>query len=396
MKSIIIGAGIAGLVYAINMANKNNEICVIEKKYLDTNNEASGAGIQISPNGTKILRHIGVADKIIQNATKPKFIEMKYGKNGKNIMKIEIKKYAKKKWKEQYIHIHRQNIINTLINELKTIKPNAIKIGQKIKKYEITKNGAIAHLENGEKIKGNVIVGADGIQSTVRTQMHPKHKNIFTGYSAWRTQIHINKLGKNAPEKNACVWVGNGKHIATTRINNGEIVNFVGIVKQKKWKEKKWRIIGDKKNAIEDFQNWNETIQNILQQTNKIEKWALLECPKLNYWSEGNVIVVGDAAHAMIPTMAQGAVMAMEDGFILSEMLSEGKDIKTTLKKFEKIRKKRIEQLRKMTKQNIQLFHHGNRLVYVPLGIISRTIPNILYNRLDKIYGYDYFSRGNA
>ena len=393
MKILIAGSGISGLTSAISLALRGEEVELLEQSQTP---QEYGGGLQLSANGCKILESLGVLDQLTTLSFSPDHIEMRIGSSGKLVFQLEIKRTSVDRWGAPYIHIHRGDLIEALMSRLNELSPNSLKLNSRLQSYEHTDKGVIAHLSSGEKLHCDILIAGDGIRSTVRQQMHPTHQNRFTGYTAWRSQVPLTKLSGDSVPKSACVWVGNKSHAVTTRVKGGDIVNFVGITSQQDWQEEDWKIEGTQQEALNDFTNWHPLIGNILENSNNLYRWAIFDHAPLPHWSDSNVVLIGDAAHPILPSMAQGAVMAIEDGYILAQLLNEHGANPTTLKLFETTRKNRIETVRRLSSSNLNLFHHctpfGIATRYLPLWIISRIAPTLLHRRHDKIY--NYFFRG--
>lgn len=392
MQAIIAGGGIGGISAAICLAQKGWHICVLEQAAEITE---IGAGIQISPNGVKLLENMGVMPLLENTLFEPEAIEMRDGTSGRTIFNIPMKAIARERWGARYIQIHRADLIEGLMVRLKELQPDAVKTGSKVASYTQDQDTVSVTLENGDTIKGNLLIGADGIHSTIREQILGPDVPRFTGNIAWRAIVPADVLGDDAPPLYGCIWAGPGKHAVTTRIKGGSHVNFVGVVEQDDWQEEGWRIRGSLEEALHDFGGWNSTLDKLLHTAPELHRWALFDRAPLAKWSDGRVVLLGDAAHPMLPSMAQGAVQAIEDAWVLADEISKPQPIEKACQNYFNRRIKRVTKIQETSAFNLRLFHHRHPLkrlcFYGPMWLIGRIVPSFIHRRNDWIFGEEEF-----
>jgi len=392
MQAIIAGGGIGGISAAICLAQKGWQICVLEQAFEIAE---VGAGIQISPNGVKLLEKIGVMPHLEDTLFEPKAIEMRDGISGRTIFNLPMKAIAGKRWGARYIQIHRADLIAGLLARLKELQPDAVKTNAKVTTYTQDKDTVSVVLENGETFSGDLLIGADGIHSTIRKQLLGSDASRFTGNVAWRAIVPADLLGDDAPPPYGCIWAGPGKHAVTTRIKGGSHVNFVGIVEQDTWQEEGWKLRGTLEEALRDFGGWNTTIDKILHSAPELHRWALFDRAPLQIWSNGSIALLGDAAHPMLPSMAQGAVQSIEDAWVLADEISKPQTIEAACQNYFNRRIKRTSMIQETSAFNLRLFHHRHPLkrlaYYVPMWLIGRVFPSFFHRRNDWIFGEEDF-----
>jgi salicylate hydroxylase len=144
-------------------------------------------------------------------------------------------------------------------------------------------------------------------------------KPVFTGNVAWRAIVPTDKLGDLAPNLTACAWFGKGRHAVTYRLRGGELVNFVGVVERDDWRKEGWTESGVQEDLVADFAGWYPVIDNIIKRVDagSLYRWALFDRSPLEKWTDGRTALLGDAAHPMLPFLAQGAAMAVEDAWVI-------------------------------------------------------------------------------
>ncbi len=393
MKVLIVGGGIGGLTAALCCAHFGHEVTVFEKSPILSD---IGAGIQISPNAMKVFRALGIETQVTQNAFRPEAIEARMGVSGRNIFSIPLADHAQDKWNAPYLHIHRADLIAALKTALAERQPNAIETNAEALGYSQSAAQAKLHLRGGHQIEGDVIIGADGIKSAIRQEMQGDDSPIFTGNVAWRAVVDIAALGDMAPNPTACVWMGAGRHCVTYRLRRGTLVNFVGVVERADWQEESWAQLGAKSDALSDFKGWHPTIAAILEAVNDtaLYRWALFDRQPLSRWTDGRVVLLGDAAHAMLPFLAQGAAMAIEDAWSIAANLSASeREIAQSLSAYQNIRLGRTSKVQAASRRNMKTFHQSARMGqlanYGPMWLAGRLTPQIVHGRMNWLYGYD-------
>ena len=393
MKVLIVGGGVGGLATAIAMAQRGQDVTVLEQaKYL---NEI-GAGLQIAPNGWRVLEALGVTPLIRKTLFEPEHIEMRLGVSGRKIFRLQMRGYAEQRWSAPYIHIHRADLVDALISRLNFIAPNAICTGKTVTGYMQDREGATVSFANGDTMSSDVVIGADGLHSVFRSQMFGPSSPRYTGNVAWRAVVPIDALGDAAPPFGACIWVGNKRHAVTTRLRAGKLANFVGMVETPEPSRGGWRVVGQKIDAQEAFKGWHPVVTTLIDQAKILNCWALFDRTALPRWHEGRVVLMGDAAHPMLPSMAQGAAQALEDAWILAALLAQNGNPESAFEKFYELRILRTARVQKRSIRNAQLFHIGSKLgraaVYGSLAIGARFLPNRVQAQQDWVFGYNALS----
>lgn len=389
-KIIISGAGIGGLTLALACLQRGINVVLLEAT---SELREVGAGIQVPPNAMKVLRALGLDEVISERAFRPRSIEARMGESGRAVFSIPLADAAEARWGAPYFHIHRAHYIAALASRL---PDGVLRLGATLSRYELTETGVRVILETGDVITADALVGADGIKSTVREQMLGPQPARFTSNVAWRAVVPMERLGEHAPRPTACAWFGQGKHAVTYRLGpNGELANFVGVVERQDWREEGWSVEGSREEALADFAGWHPTITTLIETAETLNRWALFDREPLTQWSEGPVTLMGDAAHPMLPFLAQGAAMAVEDAWVLAEALSKAEPPEA-FKSYQSKRLSRTAKVQRASRANMTTFHKRTRAAqlatYGPMWLAGRMIPSIVHRRMDWLYGYDVLS----
>lgn len=390
MKVLIAGGGIGGVTAALALLRHGIDVEVLEQA--PALGEV-GAGIQISPNGAKVLHALDLLAQVEQIAFKPERIEMRLGKSGRKIFTIPLAAEAVHRWGAPYLHVHRADLMDVLSAELRAKAPGAIRNGVKVESYVATDNLVEVRLAGGERIVADILIGADGIKSAIREQMLGPEAPRFTGCVAWRAVVPVSALGAMAPPPTACVWVGEGKHAVTYRIRRGELANFVGVVERDDWRHESWTGKGARADVVRDFEGWHPVVTTLIENAPEHFRWALFDRNPLERWTDGRVALLGDACHPMLPFMAQGATMAIEDAWVLASKLRTVADPVAALLAYERMRKPRTAKIQAAARANEGIFHSrttlGKLATYGPMWLGAQLLPGVVHARQDWIYGWE-------
>ena len=390
MKAVIAGAGIGGLTAALCLLQQGADVTLYEQA---SALEDVGAGLQLSPNGCKVMRALGLLADIEAEAVRPERIEMRFGQSGAMIFTIPLADEAVLRWGAPYLHIHRADLVTVLRNALTRQSSDALRLGRAVTAYAQDEAGLTIALSDGSRIAAEMLIGADGIRSGIRTQMLGEEAPRFTGCMAWRAVVPMQQLGAMAPPRTACVWVGEGKHAVTYHLRRGALANFVGVVERADWRQESWTEEGTREEALRDFDGWHPVIRTLIKEAPRLFRWALFDRDTLPRWTDGRVALLGDACHPMLPFMAQGAVMAIEDAWVLAQSVRQNANAAEGLHAYERARKTRTSAVQAAARANAGIFHRrtvlGKLATYGPMWLGARLAPAMVHARQDWLYGID-------
>ena len=387
MKVVIAGGGIGGLSAAIALCKVGFEVEVVERA---SALQEVGAGLQLSPNATKGLASLGVLEAVAAISSMPETLEMRIGRTGQKVFSIPIAREARNRYGAPYLHAHRADLIDILSRA--AVQAGAqIRLGARVSAYVRDDAGLRVGLDTGAILPCDLLVGADGVRSTVRRQMLGEEAPRFTGAVAWRMTAPAD-VAPDLPQS-AIVWAGPGKHAVTYRIRRGTLINFVGVVETRDWRSESWDQAGDPVELAKIFGDWASPIPDIIASASHCFVWALFDRDPLPSWSEDRVTLLGDACHPMPPFQAQGAAMAIEDAVVLAKCLNAEGVSQASLQRYEKLRKPRTSKVLASARANMGVFHRSNVVTqvatYGPMKLADRLFPSFVRSRQDWIYGYD-------
>ena len=389
MKILIVGAGIGGLVSALCLNKKGYEVEIYEQSEVLSE---LGAGVQLSPNATRVLDYLKLTDDLKPHVFEPRSFQFLNYKTEKIISKRELGLKIQDDFGLPNFDVHRADLQKVLLNK---VEEEGIKILTNMKVIDVGNEENKAYIKiNEEKIKADIVIGADGIHSIVREKIFEKKESSFTGNVAWRMLIPVDLLPRDLILPDTTVWLGPKKHFVSYHVSGGKNLNCVCLVEQDGWTNESWSERGNIEDLREVYNGWNQTIETLLKiaNPNTLYRWALHDRPPMKQWSKGRITLLGDAAHPMLPFLAQGAAMAIEDGAVLADCISSYKDNEKSLKYFEQIRKPRTSFVQLAARRNAKILHLSGLAAFFR-NIIMGYAGNKIFN---KLYSYDALSAVNS
>jgi salicylate hydroxylase len=360
-KIIVAGAGIGGLTVALALLRRGIDVTVCEQA--DAFAEL-GAGVQISPNGTHSLAHLGVLEDLARVSTEPDSKKIRLWNTGETWQLFDLGPDCIAQYGHPYLMIHRGDLHSVLVAAVRAIKPDAIRLKSRIVDFAQDAKGVTAILENGGRVSGTLLVGADGVHSRIRNIMFGAVKARYSGCSAWRGVIPAERLPEELRITAGVNWVGPGRHVVTYPLRQGKLINFVGVVETDDWKTESWTARGTREECSADFDGWHADVHTLIDNIDVHYRWALLGRSPITTWHQGRVVLLGDACHPMLPFMAQGAVMAIEDGVVLARCVEAyGDDCATIFAAYEGARVGRANRCVVAADRNREVFHNEQLMV---------------------------------
>ena len=386
----IVGGGIGGLCTAIALRKIGLKVSVYEQS---PNPNEHGAGIQLSPNSTRILRALGLLDALEAVSFKPEFVQFRSWKNARLIARLPLGQTSIDRHGAPYLHIHRQDFHDILKEKAEALGTD---IHHACKLVSLSQNQSAVQLQfsSGQSFQHDLVIGCDGIKSLVRKLLFADTGAEFTGHVAWRGLVKTENVPQHTFAPSATVWLGPNRHFVNYFVSSGSRINYIAIQENQDWKEESWAIPADKNELSRAFQGWNKKVHTLIENSEVCYKWALYQHAPLKTWTNARVTLLGDACHAMLPYLAQGAAMAIEDAWVLARMLDQQEDNPIlALPHYEKYRRTRTTKMQSASAEQGDMFHLSNAwditLRNLKLGFGSRYLPELALQRLDWIHAYD-------
>src|SRR5262245_27681963 len=337
-KVAIVGGGIGGLTAALALIREGIEVEVHEQA---PELKELGAGVQISSNGTRVLYALGLGAACEKVGVVVAGKEIRLWSTGQTWKLFDLGAISVERYGFPYTMFHRGDLHAMLLEAIRREKPDAIKLNRKCTGVAEQDGTVTMNFESGESASAPIVVGADGVQSRVRLATFGADKPEFTGIVAWRILVPRERVPSGIRLKVGTNWVGPGGHVVHYPVRGGEFLNFVGLLERDDWRVESWTVQGSKDEFINDFRNWHADIHETIRSGDTPYKWALFARPPMPAWTKGRVTLLGDACHSMLPMMAQGAVMALEDGLVLARCVKKYGVNPETLQRYEAVRRDR-------------------------------------------------------
>ena len=351
----IVGAGIGGLTAALALIRQGIGVDVYEQA---PELKELGAGVQISSNGTRVLYALGLGPAIEKVGVIVSGKEIRLWSTGQTWKLFDLGGESVKRYGFPYMMFHRGDLHTVLLDAIRRERPDAIHLGRKC--IGITQNDAAAIIafEGGATVTAPIVIGADGVQSRVRAALFGADRPEFTGIVAWRVLVPRERVPTGIKLDVGTNWVGPGLHCVHYPVRGGQLLNLVGLLERDDWRVESWTVQGSADEFCNDFRNWHPDIHAMIRSGDTPYKWALFARPPMPVWSQARVTLLGDACHSMLPMMAQGAVMALEDGLVLGRCVNKYGVEPQALQRYEAVRRERANKCVQASIENTRRFHN--------------------------------------
>jgi len=354
LRILIVGAGIGGLSAALALLRVGHDVEVYEQA---SQLAELGAGVQISANGARVLFALGLEDALRAVWCEPAGKEIRLWNTGETWKLFDLGAESVARYGAPYFMIHRADLHTTLLNAVRAMRPDAIRLNARCTGFADDGAGVTLELADGAHVAGDALIAADGVHSRIRNILVGDDKPQFTGCMAWRGLVPAEKLPPHMRRNVGVNWVGPGGHVINYFLRRGEIFNFVGIV-ERDWRVESWTEKGTREECAADFKGWNDDIHAMIRNIDQPYKWALLGREPLTRFAYGRAALLGDAAHPTLPMLGQGANMAIEDGFVLARCFDAHDDAAEALAAYDAARVERAAKLVRGANEMTKRFHN--------------------------------------
>lgn len=376
---VVVGGGIGGLAAALCLAARGAEVTVLEQA--EAIREV-GAGIQVSPNGLRVLEALGLGAAFREISVRGQAVSLRDYREGREVTRLDLMRLGDA---QSYRFVHRADLIELLARATRE-RGVAIRLLQKVRKVV---PGPMARVVmcNGDEVTAPLVVAADGLHSVARPALNGAAEPFFTGQVAWRAVVP-NVVDHPAEAR---VHMGPGRHMVSYPLRGGAMVNLVAVEERSGWVEEGWSHTDDPANLRRAFAGFGGMVPALLDGVATPGLWGLFRHPVARRWHAEGVALVGDAAHPTLPFLAQGANMALEDAWALAAAaMREGGP---RLDLYQEWRRDRVSRVIAAANGNAWKYHLSNPLVrgvaHLGLGVAGRLAPARMLHQFDWLYGYD-------
>lgn len=314
---LIIGGGIGGLCFALELAQRNIACAIFEQS---SQFDEVGAGLQLSPNAVRRLRALGLGVALETVLCAPSKIVIHDAVSAATLNEIPLGRTVEERYGAPYWVVARQDLHSILLSALEAMDCVTLHSSKKFIKYSQTADQVTAHMADDSSYKGSLLVGADGVWSRVRHVMDPQHLPTETGFIAWRALINAETAPTLFRAPYTQVWLGPNSHLVQYRVSGGDQINLVAVTKGSAL-AKSWSDELPKEMLFENIRGFDKSVRRAVMSVENWIAWPLVLLQPFSPWHKGRVVLLGDAAHAVVPFLAQGAAMAIEDAALLGELI---------------------------------------------------------------------------
>ncbi len=361
---VIAGAGIGGLTAALALAAKGFRIVVLEKA---ERLEEAGAGLQLSPNASRVLVGLGLQHRLAPHLMAPEAVSIVSVRRGGEVARLPLGG-GERGDSAPYWLLHRADLQAALLAEVNEHPDIELRLGCALQDFASHGNGVTVRYRNGTELDSDealALIGADGVRSSVRQQLFPDVQPKFSGLIAWRGTVDARQLPPELAPKRVQLWMGPKAHLVAYPMSAGRQLNMVAIMPGV-WDRPGWNEPADAAEIAQHFAaaRWPENARTMIGTVGNWRRWALFTLPDGGVWhqaAQGPVALLGDAAHAMLPFVAQGAGMAIEDAAVLAQCCGEFVDhparIADGLARYAMLRRARVGRVQRTARQSGNIYH---------------------------------------
>jgi salicylate hydroxylase len=387
-KVAVVGGGIGGLTAALALLRQGIDVNVYEQA---PELKEVGAGVQISSNGTRVLYALGLQEAVERVSSIPTAKEIRLWNTGQTWKLFDLGAVSIELYGFPYVLMHRRDLHGILAEAIARLKPDALHLGMRCTDVVQSDRSVTLRFATGESAEAPLAIGADGVHSHIRASLFGPSSPQFTGCIAWRGIVPVERLPPQVSRTCGTNWVGAGGHVVHYPLRRGELMNFVGILERTDWQVESWTIRGTTEELANDFRGWHADVHAIIRNVDEPYKWALMVRPPMPRWTKERVTLLGDACHPMLPLLAQGAVMALEDGFVLARCLTTYADHVTAFSRYEAARRDRTARAVNGSAENAQRFHNKNLgdAAGAEAYVTREWQPERIKDRYDWLFTYD-------
>ncbi len=391
---LIAGAGIGGLATALALAQQSFRVVVFEQA---ERLQEVGAGLQLSPNATRGLFALGLRDRLLPHVVAPQDISIKSGRSGREIGRIPLGAPIDFRYGTPYWVMLRADLQRVLLDAVQDNPDIALRLGVRVEDFAVHAHGVTAELRRGihaENDRGIALVGADGLWSTLRVRLGDDAQPQFSGRTAWRATVPAEAVREDFRAPVVHLWLRRHAHLVHYPVAGGRRINIVAIVEDTA-RSRDWSGEGRREDLLRRIgaERWYYPARLMLEAPERWQTWSLFERRRSRLgapsWSRGPVTLLGDAAHPMLPFLAQGAAMAIEDAMTLAQALAAPHVAPAeAIRRYEGMRRGRTARVQRAARRAGRIYHLGGPQAWLrnlAMGMMGR---EKLRERFDWLYDW--------
>ena len=382
---MIAGAGIGGLTAALALAQRGFSVAVFDQAQ---RLEEAGAGLQLSPNASRVLLALGLGPGMQPQVVAPEELRVRDAKTARILARAPFGAIAAERYDAPYWVIHRGDLQTVLLESVRAHPDIALTLGTRVEDFAHDGNGVTISARSARPFKerGLALIAADGLWSSLRERLGDGTAPRFARHTAWRALVPADAVMPDQRAPAIDLWLGSNAHLVHYPVRSGALINIVAII-QDDWCEPGWSAPGERADILARYPvgAWSPAARAVLAAPQRWCKWALYDRAPLARWGNGAVTLLGDAAHPMLPYLAQGAAMAIEDAAVLAQRLADMPgDPAGAMHLYERQRQRRTARTQRAARRNGVVYHMGGPAAFL------RTLALAAMGRERLLTGYDW------
>jgi 2-polyprenyl-6-methoxyphenol hydroxylase-like FAD-dependent oxidoreductase len=388
LKVLIAGGGIGGITAALALRRRGIDVVLFEQAEAF---RQVGAGIQLSSNAVRVLRGFDLSDALARVAVYPEARDYRAWDSGERLFWTPLGARAEARFGAPYYHVHRADLLDVLLSGL---RESHFYLNARVDSFDQDVNGVTVTLADGSTFAGNVLIGADGIHSIVRARLFGAEHPRYTGNVAWRGLVPAELVAHLELERVTGVWMGPNRSIVQYYVSSGQTFNWIGISRTIRPAQESWLAEGKIEDALAEYADWHSTIRAVIQATPRVLRQALYDREPLPDWRVRRVVLLGDAAHPMLPFYAQGAAQSIEDASVLAGCLAQWpRDPPAALERYVRLRQPRTAWMQELSRREEELYQMADAAAIADRNarMSKNRIPEsaTFPPEQERLYGYD-------
>lgn len=384
----IVGAGIGGLTAALTLARQGHKVSIVERR---TGFTEVGAGLQLSPNASRILLDLGLGPALRRVVTEPDRVVIRSLRSGREIGRIALGTFMRERFDAPYWVVHRADLQTLLLDAVRSLPNIRLIMGRTVESIadgpDQVSLAMVSANRAREALTVDAIIGADGVWSKIRQALGDRDEPNFRNAIAWRTTIDREAAPAELTGNETGLWLGTQGHVVHYPIAGGKLINIVAIEKSAAPVEG-WSAPGHGEALLSHYRSAAPALRGLLGEAREWLRWSLFDHPA-GRLARGRIALLGDAAHPVLPFLAQGAALAIEDAAALGALLGDPQaDIAQSFRTYEEKRRGRVRQVQDHARRNDRIYHAGGLIAFGRDQIIRHLGPKGMTDRYAWLYGY--------
>lgn len=379
---IVAGGGIAGLAASLGLSGRGAPVRLFEQAKAF---EEVGAGLQMSPNGVRALQELGAWDAVEPSCVIPSEIHVRDGMTGAILQRIRLGKPFEERFGAPYRVCHRADLLAGLLRAARARKSIDLHTASRVVGAANTDTGARISFADGTSADGRAVIAADGIRSALRSQVAGDSAPVARNTIIYRALIPLAKLPPEIEPDCVTLWLCRGGHVVHYAVSNWRNFNIIaacdGNIAEGGWNEP-----ANFTEVARRFTGVCEDLSNLLAAPANWLRWPGADLNPLPRWSNGRIVLTGDAAHATLPFLAQGAVMSLEDAVVLARETAKDHSLEAAFAAYEARRKPRTTRIQEQSRGMARIYHAAGAIAFFRNLTLNLGSPNMALRRVEWIY----------